>query len=843
MNDIKIVKILKNDEKIRKTETMNAFADNDNADMENIPIATSNNDLVQNTIPKTAFAGDNDENNDIDMDPYISDNNSISYSYTDDNIDNINNNNNKYSFTSVLTESPLNSSNSVGVIDNNNLYSLNNIINNKQLVSDDISEMMYGDKALQKVLELSRKEAELMANILEYRQRIGTAFNSKTLTAAQQGYGIMALHNLTNTCYFNSVIHPLLHCHPFHQYFINKTYLSEINTQNILSNKGVVVKAWDKLFQKAFVEKKAVVSPWEFINVVTSLKPQFQNYLPHDVAELLFELLDLFHQDVNIINSPENVTHIFGKTYFDQMDCLQSLQNWNARDNSFVMKTFYSFQSTSQVCQQCDIVSTKYEILGLLNLPIPMPQLPPQKVTFEECLNNYYNKTEELTANNVYACNACLKREKCDVLLKGWCRQSVGNNLYHYYVERIDEFKYDIIAICYSYYFIRYGLKKIKLLSAPEVFIVAFTRFIGNNNYKKDTHISYPINGFDIGPYICSTYNIQTKYDLFAVVCHHGQRIDGFAHYTSLVKNLFTNVWYKMDDAQKPQRIHQQSVVLKDAYILFYKKRIIGNNKKNHFGFPYLSKRISHLLSQDPDTIVSKINNFDVTVHDLNRISPWSDGQLNWLNDTDKWLNDTDINAFLFLLSRKYPNCYFARTQFYTRLAYNGVDNNEYKYKNVRRWTRKSKFEQRKIYDKKTIFEFDKLIIPINTVEKNHWLLSVIGIRVNWFKVDIFDTMYSHEKIQNYQDIYFNLQQYILDEREHKIGDDNTFNPVWSFDFNANYPSQIGGIDCGVHTAIGAGICASGQSPINIIDTSENGALQGRFKILSALIYNDKICT
>ncbi len=36
-------------------------------------------------------------------------------------------------------------------------------------------------------------------------------------------------------------------------------------------------------------------------------------------------------------------------------------------------------------------------------------------------------------------------------------------------------------------------------------------------------------------------------------------------------------------------------------------------------------------------------------------------------------------------------------------------------------------------------------------------------------------------------------------------------------------PSQIGGIDCGVFTGIGAEICASGQHPSIIIDTSEIG--------------------
>eukprot|EP01084_Bolivina_argentea_P093200 167649_1 len=131
------------------------------------------------------------------------------------------------------------------------------------------------------------------------------------------------------------------------------------------------------------------------------------------------------------------------------------------------------------------------------------------------------------------------------------------------------------------------------------------------------------------------------------------------------------------------------------------------------------------------------------------------------------------------------------------------------------------------------------MIIPINNATRTHWLLGVIGIRVNPFMVNIFDTMYSHKKISIYQKIYFNLKQYILDERKDKIRDHNTFHPVWDFNFNANYQSQIGDIDCGVHTAIGAEICASGQSPTNIIDTSEIGALKGRFKILASLIYND----
>eukprot|EP01084_Bolivina_argentea_P093202 167652_1 len=309
-----IIKRLEDDDqKIQQTTINNAFSYADKDDMQKIE--TLNTDPFQTTIniANNAFADSSDDNNDIDMNSYISkNNNSISYSYSGNNIDNINNINNinnTYSSTSVCNSMSYGYGNNVGVININNVYSLNNMFNND-------------DKALQRALEVSKKEAEMMRNVLEYRQRIGTAFNSKVSTAPQQAYGTMALQNLRNTCYFNSIIQALLHCPPFHQYFINKTYLSDINTQNVFSNKGIVVKAWDKLFQKAFVDKKEVVSPWEFVNIVISLKQQFKNYEQHDSSELLFEVLDLFHRDVNIINVSPNVTHIFGKTFFDQMDCL-----------------------------------------------------------------------------------------------------------------------------------------------------------------------------------------------------------------------------------------------------------------------------------------------------------------------------------------------------------------------------------------------------------------------------------------------------------------------------------------------------------------------------------------
>eukprot|EP01084_Bolivina_argentea_P150456 262759_1 len=181
----------------------------------------------------------------------------------------------------------------------------------------------------------------------------------------------MPLQNLGNTCFLNSVIQSLLQCTYLHSYFLEHKYLSEINTNNLFGTQGKVVKQWSELMQCAFVNKNVKWSPWEFVNTISSIKQQFQNRRQHDACDLLMELLDSMHEDVNQITNPPNLSDIIGKIYFDTNNSQKAIERIYKRRGSIFDDIFLRLQSISTKCTDCTRISTKYQVLSVLMLPIP----------------------------------------------------------------------------------------------------------------------------------------------------------------------------------------------------------------------------------------------------------------------------------------------------------------------------------------------------------------------------------------------------------------------------------------------------------------------------------------
>jgi uncharacterized UBP type Zn finger protein len=114
--------------------------------------------------------------------------------------------------------------------------------------------------------------------------------------------------------------------------------------------------------------------------------------------------------------------------------------------------------------------------------------------------------------------------------------------------------------------------KQIRLYKLPIYLIIQLKKFKNNlgffssSNEKKEVYIKYPINDLDLSDYIENIEEKNEKYDLYAVIQHHGQITQG--HYTAICK--INDKWYLFNDS-KYYLI--DNPVRKDAYLLFYKKR------------------------------------------------------------------------------------------------------------------------------------------------------------------------------------------------------------------------------------------------------------------------------
>uniref|UniRef100_A0A6Q2XJU4 Ubiquitin carboxyl-terminal hydrolase n=1 Tax=Esox lucius TaxID=8010 RepID=A0A6Q2XJU4_ESOLU len=87
---------------------------------------------------------------------------------------------------------------------------------------------------------------------------------------------------------------------------------------------------------------------------------------------------------------------------------------------------------------------------------------------------------------------------------------------------------------------------------------------------KIGTHVSFPLEGLDLQPFLAKDSSAHTTtYDLLSVICHHGTASSG--HYIAYCRNDLNNLWYEFDD-QSVMEVSESCVQNAEAYVLFYKK-------------------------------------------------------------------------------------------------------------------------------------------------------------------------------------------------------------------------------------------------------------------------------
>uniref|UniRef100_A0A8D0GM63 Ubiquitin carboxyl-terminal hydrolase n=1 Tax=Sphenodon punctatus TaxID=8508 RepID=A0A8D0GM63_SPHPU len=87
---------------------------------------------------------------------------------------------------------------------------------------------------------------------------------------------------------------------------------------------------------------------------------------------------------------------------------------------------------------------------------------------------------------------------------------------------------------------------------------------------KIGTHVSFPLEGLDLQPFLAKDSPTQiVTYDLLSVICHHGTASSG--HYTAYCRNNINKLWYEFDD-QSVTEVLESSVQNAEAYVLFYRK-------------------------------------------------------------------------------------------------------------------------------------------------------------------------------------------------------------------------------------------------------------------------------
>ena len=113
-------------------------------------------------------------------------------------------------------------------------------------------------------------------------------------------------------------------------------------------------------------------------------------------------------------------------------------------------------------------------------------------------------------------------------------------------------------------------LKKIQIYKCPYYFIIHLKRFIDEKS-KINTEVNFPIRGLNLKDYIVDENdNIEKIYDLTGIMYHSGNL--QYGHYYAICYNIKLKKWFLFND-DKVNEIKESDISIKEAYVLFYRRR------------------------------------------------------------------------------------------------------------------------------------------------------------------------------------------------------------------------------------------------------------------------------
>jgi len=191
------------------------------------------------------------------------------------------------------------------------------------------------------------------------------------------------------------------------------------------------------------------------------------------------------------------------------------------------------------------------------------------------------------------------------------------------------------------------------------------------------------------------------------------------------------------------------------------------------------------------------------------------------------WLNDEIINFYTKLLQERSnkatgPSCWFTNSFFWNKLSGGpSKRNDEYNYKEVRRWTGKAKVD---------IFALDLVIFPMNIGEM-HWALGAIDIKNKGFRY--FDSMTTRPH-PNFVPF---LRRYLQDEHKSKKTSPLEDADSWKLlNIEPPPPQQNNGYDCGVFTCFFADRISAGKP----LDFEQDDMPDLRIRLTSRVVKADE---
>jgi len=297
--------------------------------------------------------------------------------------------------------------------------------------------------------------------------------------------GVVGIQNMGNTCYVNAVLQALRSCHEWNKFCLIEPI--QPTSKITLAYKDMLSTMWSA-YKPAYVRPLAFIAD---IRTAVQNTPyvMFGQPMQNDAHEYLAYLLDQFHEELKV---DSNQMEVEGQ----DMNAMAE-RAWNmflSKKTSRVVSIFFGMLRKTVICSNCNNKTYQWELFNTLKIPC-------DGVTFYDWIKKEVNEISDI---DTYKCNTC-------------------NGKYP--------------AKKYSH-----------IWKLPQQLFIVLHRFQGDGSKimtscPGQSELSF--EQFYAEEALFNTNNM--KYDLCAIVEHHGQHI-GSGHYTSQFKHPLSHEWWHYDD-------------------------------------------------------------------------------------------------------------------------------------------------------------------------------------------------------------------------------------------------------------------------------------------------------
>lgn len=345
------------------------------------------------------------------------------------------------------------------------------------------------------------------------------------------------LSNLGNTCYQNAVLHCMLHTPGgFMEYILSGEYLSymkkKYSEEDIYKS---LIFQYHRIANAIFKTDDIELSIHTFKKLVGKKNCIFEGYEQQDAQEFVGFIIDKFSEEVGMPLKYVPTIHVDNSSWSIKKKLLNlqadnSWERFNRRNYSLMTPLFNGQYRTRLSYGDSGAVKNNFTPFNTLQVQI----CDEEKTSLSECLTNM-RKIENLDGDNMLMGDMCYGKKTVG------SKQETIWKLGKYMVIQLKRFNYD---------------------------------YRTNTSTKNTALVDYPME-IDMSEYIDeeSKYkDMKNIYKLYGVVLHLGMMHGGFSagHYISLVRNRTDCNWYIYNDDHTPQKLKKDSLVNRNAYLLFY---------------------------------------------------------------------------------------------------------------------------------------------------------------------------------------------------------------------------------------------------------------------------------